>query len=360
MKPSAGARHRPADAQLARASGRAGRYAALVDQLAVAHADDLVDAVGELVAAILDMHARRRDDDVAAVDIGITRHDALFRSGRRLGGHVLAARFAGPPPCRPSDFSLRCSAERSMPTKAAVREMLPPKRVTWASRYSRSNTSRASRSGSCMISPPLSQRSTDGAILADVVRQHVGADRLAAVAGARISSRSTTLRSWRTLPGQSWPCSAASASSPIARGRQAGRIGDARACRWSASSGMSSRRSRERRHAQRHDVQAMEQILAEAAGGDLLLQVARRSRRARGHRPRPASCRRRARRTAPAARAPSLLCSRERQVGDFFEQQRAAMRQLEGARDLRSVAVGRRCRCRTARSPAARPAWSSS
>jgi len=50
-----------------------------------------------------------------------------------------------------------------MPTKVAVREMLPPKRVTWASRYSRSKTSRASRSGSCMISPPFSQRSTDGA-----------------------------------------------------------------------------------------------------------------------------------------------------------------------------------------------------
>jgi hypothetical protein len=50
-----------------------------------------------------------------------------------------------------------------MPTKVAVREMLPPKRVTWASRYSRSNTSRASRSGSCMISPPFSQRSTEGA-----------------------------------------------------------------------------------------------------------------------------------------------------------------------------------------------------
>jgi len=29
---------------------------------------------------------------------------------------------------------LRCSAERSMPMKAAVREMLPPKRLIWAIR----------------------------------------------------------------------------------------------------------------------------------------------------------------------------------------------------------------------------------
>ena len=51
-----------------------------------------------------------------------------------------------------------------MPMKAAVREILPPKRVTWASRYSRSNTSRASRKGRLMISPPFSHFSTVGAI----------------------------------------------------------------------------------------------------------------------------------------------------------------------------------------------------
>ena len=44
-----------------------------------------------------------------------------------------------------SDFSLRCSAERSMPMNSAVREILPPKRLICATRYSRSNTSRASR-----------------------------------------------------------------------------------------------------------------------------------------------------------------------------------------------------------------------
>jgi hypothetical protein len=34
----------------------------------------------------------------------------------------------------PSAFSLRCSAERSMPTNSAVREMFPEKRLIWAIR----------------------------------------------------------------------------------------------------------------------------------------------------------------------------------------------------------------------------------
>ena len=34
---------------------------------------------------------------------------------------------------------------------------------------------------------------------------------------ARISSRSTILRNWRTLPGQPWVCSTAMASSPMLR-----------------------------------------------------------------------------------------------------------------------------------------------
>src|SRR6478735_6281963 len=54
----------------------------------------------------------------------------------------------------PSALSLRCSAERSMPTNSAVREMLPPNRLIWATRYSRSKTSRASRKGSPMRCSP--------------------------------------------------------------------------------------------------------------------------------------------------------------------------------------------------------------
>ncbi len=90
-----------------------------------------------------------------------------------------------------------------MPTKAAVREMLPPKRVTCASRYSRSNISRASRSGRLMISLPLSHLTTDGAIA--VISAGSMSARTGSVAspGAMISSQSTTLRNWRTLPGQS-------------------------------------------------------------------------------------------------------------------------------------------------------------
>jgi hypothetical protein len=34
----------------------------------------------------------------------------------------------------PSAFSFRCSAERSMPTNSAVREILPEKRLIWAIR----------------------------------------------------------------------------------------------------------------------------------------------------------------------------------------------------------------------------------
>ncbi len=43
-----------------------------------------------------------------------------------------------------------------MPTNSAVREILPPKRLICATRYSRSNTSRASRNGRPIrCSPPL-------------------------------------------------------------------------------------------------------------------------------------------------------------------------------------------------------------
>ena len=90
-----------------------------------------------------------------------------------------------------------------MPTKAAVREMLPPNRVTWASRYSRSNTSRASRSGRVMISLDFSQRSTAG-VIAPISGGNMSARTTSRESpGAMISTQSITLRSWRTLPGQS-------------------------------------------------------------------------------------------------------------------------------------------------------------
>ena len=47
----------------------------------------------------------------------------------------------------PSRRSFRCSEVRSMPTKAAVRVIFPPKRASWEDRYCRSNCSRAAFSG---------------------------------------------------------------------------------------------------------------------------------------------------------------------------------------------------------------------
>src|SRR5215469_5499003 len=117
---------------------QAGKVWLFVDEMAANDSDDLIDPVAELVAAILDMHSRLPMRQVLAGDVGDAGHRRLSLplrpSGRRGAslhsrGHVptLSGRSL---PNTPSDFSFRCSAERSMPTKAAVREMLPPKRVT--------------------------------------------------------------------------------------------------------------------------------------------------------------------------------------------------------------------------------------
>src|SRR6185312_3634139 len=132
------AAHRHGNAQFAEAALQAREMALGVGQLAAHHRPHLVDPVAELVAAVLDRNPRFRLAQEAAVHIGQSGHQSSSSSSAR----------AEP---TPSDFSLRCKAERSMPMKAAVREMLPPKRMIWALRYSRSNTSRASRSGRAMI-----------------------------------------------------------------------------------------------------------------------------------------------------------------------------------------------------------------
>src|SRR5215467_7384534 len=131
---------------------KTGEVSVLVDENPADNGDHLIDAVAELIAAVLDMHRRLAVRQVLPADIGDARH----RRSRRY----VPVRSERSLPKTPSDLSLRCNAERSMPTKAAVREMLPPKRVICASRYSRSKTSRASRSGSVMISPPLSHLTT--------------------------------------------------------------------------------------------------------------------------------------------------------------------------------------------------------
>src|SRR5215472_4955446 len=187
----------------------------LIEQAATDHRHHLVDAVGELIAAVFDVHSRRVMRQVLAVDISHPRHStsppALFCPLDRwdrgaVAGPIMARQapiFSGRSlPKTPSDFSLRWSAERSMPTNAAVREMLPPKRVTWAIRYSRSKTSRASRSGKVIISPPLSHLTTVGAMAVMSLGSISARTGSRASPGVMINNQSTTLRSCRTLPGQ--------------------------------------------------------------------------------------------------------------------------------------------------------------
>ena len=89
---------------------------------------------------------------------------------------------------------------------------------------------------------------------------------------AMISSHSSTLRSWRTLPGQlaDWNRASASADS-LRTGRPDASA--ARTMKYSVSIGMSARRSESGGTGDRHDVQAIVEVLAEAAGGDLRQQV---------------------------------------------------------------------------------------
>ena len=69
-----GKRHRHRDAKLAERALQPLHVAALVDEAPLAHLAHLVDAVGELVAAVLDVHARVAVRQVTAVHIGNARH----------------------------------------------------------------------------------------------------------------------------------------------------------------------------------------------------------------------------------------------------------------------------------------------
>jgi hypothetical protein len=50
--------------------------APLVDDRAAPHLAHLVDSVGELVAAVFDMHARPPEGEIAAIDVGNAGHQA--------------------------------------------------------------------------------------------------------------------------------------------------------------------------------------------------------------------------------------------------------------------------------------------
>src|SRR5690606_4908801 len=197
-------RHGNVDAQLGQAARQPAQVALIVSQPAVKHRPDLIDAVGELKPAILDVDHSLTVRLIDAVYIGDPGHQAPSPS-------------SSPPRAgdTPSDLSLRCSADRSMPMKAAVREILPPKRMICADRYSRSNTSLASRSGRAMMRSALSEAGlADDATSCGSMSAVIGSS---AVPVARISRRSTLLRSCRTLPGHGWTCSTARASSAMRR-----------------------------------------------------------------------------------------------------------------------------------------------
>ena len=65
-----------------------------------------------------------------------------------------------------TEATLACDeAERSMPTNSAVREMLPPNRLIWATKYSRSRLARFRREGSSAFAGgPFGVRGTKRAI----------------------------------------------------------------------------------------------------------------------------------------------------------------------------------------------------
>ena len=139
-------------------------------------------------------------------------------------GRPVFSPFSGkserPQPPIPRDFSFRCRADLSMPMNSAVREICPRKAGDLGHEILRSKISRASRSGMLMsFSPPArpvwSERAPRPRRAA--CRQsppHPGRREM------RIIRRSTLLRSWRTLPGQSCDWSTAIASSAMRlRGR---------------------------------------------------------------------------------------------------------------------------------------------
>ena len=129
-------------------------------------------------------------------------------AGMTKGGGGYSSRVS----VMPSSLSLRCSAERSIPMKCAVREILPEKRRIWTRRYSRSNVSRASLSGAPMIALAPMLLFESPCRPSTSVGNRSRSMRPMRSPGARMIVRSTTLRSWRTLPGQSNACSAAKAS----------------------------------------------------------------------------------------------------------------------------------------------------
>ena len=127
-----------------------------------------------------------------------------------------------------------------MPTKLAVRLILPPKRLIWVSKYSRSNNSRASRS-ECVATLP---DSTICPSLLSPTPVLLGSSSVSikAFCDPMISTRSIIFFSWRILPGHTMLSSVVAASSLSVRlGRPSFSWNSAKKC--SARKAISSRRS---------------------------------------------------------------------------------------------------------------------
>src|SRR5215467_6428245 len=185
-------------------AGQALHVPRFVDQAPAAHFAHLIDGIAELEPAVLSMHEGLGIGTISSIDVDEAGHvPVLGRSPVRSWELTPSAR------------SLRCNAERSMPTNSAVREILPPKRLICATRYSRSKTSRASRKGRPIrCSPPLPFG------MLGTIEPTSGGNMLAFITAsgsppARIINRSILLRSCLTLPGQLCDWSTAIASSPM-------------------------------------------------------------------------------------------------------------------------------------------------
>ena len=135
-----------------------------------------------------------------------------------------------------------------------------------------------------------------------------------------------TLSSSRTLPGQEYVSSRCAASALSAGMRSPGR--QRAVSRRIASGSTSSRRSRSGAVDKREYVQAVVQVFAETSGGDFAAQVAIR-RRQHAHIERDRHAAAEALDFAFLQHAQQLRLQAERHLGDFVEQQRAALRLLE-------------------------------
>ena len=106
-----------------------------------------------------------------------------------------------------------------MPTNSAVREIFPPNRLTWASKYSRSKISRASRKGSDIRCSPPAPFGDNGTGENDLVGQHIGGHDLLGIAADQDHQTLDVVAELADIArANSCDWSTAMASSPMRRG----------------------------------------------------------------------------------------------------------------------------------------------